>query len=231
MSPTPRREVLHQDAIAWLTAHPAHPGASLVTSLPDHSELGLPPTRWPEFFAHAARLCLMAVPDDGVAVFFQTDNRSEGRQVSKAAMVLAAASELGVPVLWHKIVLRRPPGTKTLGRPGYSHLLAFSRRAVMAVERSSPDVLVDMGEVDWSHGMGQAAAREAISTIRRASPSTNRVLAPFCGRGMALRVANEAGLDALGIELNRKRAEAAARNLADTPGGFESTGSRRGSDD
>lgn len=211
MSAPPRREVLHQDALAWLTQHPAHPGASLLCSLPDVSEVGLPPARWPDLFAEAARLCLLAVPEEGVVVFFQTDNRQDGRQLSKAGMILAAAARLEVPMLWHKIVLRRPPGTKTMGRPGYSHLLAFSRRATLPVERSSPDVLPDMGEVDWSHGMGQAAAREAITTIRRASPTTTLVLAPFCGRGMALRIANEAGLDALGIELNRKRAEAAAR--------------------
>lgn len=209
MSHAPLRQVLHQDALPWLAAHPAHPGASLLTSLPDVTEVGLPPAQWPAFFAQAARLCLQAVPDQGVAVFFQTDNRSAGRQVSKAAMVLAAAAALEVPLLWHKIVLRRPPGTKTMGRPGYSHLLAFSRAATLPVEQSSPDVLAELGEVDWSHGMGRAAAVEAMATIRRASPTTTLLLAPFCGLGVALSVANEAGLDGLGIERNRKRAERA----------------------
>ncbi|MCK6506290.1 SAM-dependent methyltransferase [Myxococcota bacterium] len=209
MTGGPGRQVLHQDALPWLAAHPAWPGASLLTSLPDVSEAGLPPASWPAFFAEAARLCLLAVPDDGVAVFFQTDNRHEGRQVSKAAMVLAAAAALDLPLVWHQVVLRRPPGTKTMGRPGYSHLLAFSRRATLPVEQRGPDVLPDLGEVDWSHGMGRAAAAQAVAQIRRASPSTTLLLAPFCGLGVALSAANEAGLEALGIERNRKRAEKA----------------------
>jgi tRNA G10 N-methylase Trm11 len=35
------------------------------------------------------------------------------------------------------------------------------------------------------------------------------VVDPFCGHGTMLAVANAAGLDALGVELSRKRAEKA----------------------
>jgi len=210
MTPSPpAREVVHDDALAWLRAHPALPGASLVTSLPDVSELGLGAEQWRAFFAEAARLCLQATPPEGLTIFFQTDNRVDGRWVSKAGLVLAAAAELEVPVLWHKVVCRRPPGTRLSGRPGFSHLLAFSRLATVPAERSSPDVLPGLGELPWSHSMGLAAAEEALATIQLASPGTRVVLAPFCGIGTVLAVANRHGLDAIGIERNRKRAERA----------------------
>lgn len=212
--PSPLREVLHADALVWLAEHPATPGASLLTSLPDKAELGLPLDRWRPLFQQAACLCLQAVDDEGLAVFFQTDNREQGRWVSKAGLVLAAAAELGIPLVWHKIVLRRPAGSRSMGRPGYSHLLAFSAQATVPAEASSPDVLPELGEMPWSHGMGLAAAEEALRTIRRASPSTRLLLAPFCGHGTALEVANRHGLDTIGIERNRKRAERARGNGA-----------------
>ena len=38
---------------------------------------------------------------------------------------------------------------------------------------------------------------------------TRTVVDPFCGHGTVLSVANQLGLDAIGIELGRKRAERA----------------------
>jgi hypothetical protein len=201
----PTRQVVHGDALEWLREHPAQPGVSLITSLPDRSELGVIEPEWRAFFLEAATLCLQAVPPEGIAVFFQTDNRLNGRWVSKGGLVIQAAAALGVPVLWHKVVCRRPPGTRLPGRPGYAHLLAFSALAHVPANHSSPDVLPELGEQPWSHSMGRAAAEEAVKTIRRASPSTKQVVAPFCGIGTALAVANAHGLDAVGIERNRKR--------------------------
>ena len=116
----PSREVVHGDALDWLRAHPQDPGCSLVTSLPDKAELGLPPERWRPFFVDAARLCLQATPAEGLTIFFQTDNREGGGWVSKAGLVLAAAAAEEHPLLWHKIVCRRPPGTRSSGRPTFS---------------------------------------------------------------------------------------------------------------
>lgn len=191
--------------MAWLREHPAIPAASLLTSLPDRSELSASEPAWRDFFSQAATLCLAAVPPEGIAVFFQTDNKRDGTWVSKSGLVLSAAARLGRPLLWHKIVCRRAPGTRLTGRPGYAHLLAFSQLARVPANHSTPDVLPGLGEQPWSHSMGQAAAEEAVKTIRRASPSTRLLVAPFCGIGTALAVANAHGLEAVGIEQHRKR--------------------------
>ena len=215
----PTRQVVHGDALEWLAAHPSMPDTSVVASLPDVSELGVTMERWRAFFTEAVRLALLTTAPDGLTVFFQTDLRLEGRWVSKAGLVLGAAAALDVPVLWHKIVCRRPPGTRLTGRPGYSHLIAFSRQARMPGNRDTADVLPDLGDMPWSHSMGTASAREALHAIRLASPTTTTVVAPFCGVGTVLALANEQGFHAIGIERNRKRAEQARHLVRDGAGG------------
>lgn len=205
----PVREVLHGDAIDYLRTHPRAAGTSVLASMPDVSELGISLERWREFFSEAAGLCLEAADDAGLVVFFQTDLKLDGRWVSKASLVLAAAERAGVPLLFHKLVCRREPGKIVHGRPGYSHLLAFSRTARDETAHATPDVLPDLGTMPWSHSMGTRAAETALQAIRRMSPSTTRILVPFCGIGTALAVADLHGFDSLGIERKRKRADLA----------------------
>lgn len=204
-----RREVIHGDALDWLRENPARPGCSLLTTMPDVTECGVPYAEWRRFFLEAARLALLATPEDGLTLFFQTDNRLEGRWISKAAMVLRVIEELDVPLLWHKIVCRKPPGTVLLGRPGYSHIIAASRGCRMPPQGGFPDVLPDLGDMPWSHSMGTRAAELCVRAIKIASPSTHTVVVPFCGIGTALAMANDHGLDCIGLERNRKRAEQA----------------------
>lgn len=208
-NPTPQREVIHGDAIEWLLAHPSLANASVIASLPDVGELGVPLERWREFFLAAARACLLTTADDGLSVFIQTDNKREGRWISKAGLILRVADELDIPLIFHKIVCRRPPGTRIPGRPGYSNILAFSRRAIDDANHPTPDVLPDVGDMPWSHSIGTRAAETAVDAIRRTSPGTNRIVVPCCGIGTILAVANERGFDVVGIERNRKRADAA----------------------
>ncbi len=206
MSPPPQREVVHGDALAWMAERPAMPGVSVICSIPDVSELGTTMPLWEAWFIEAARLALRVTPPDGVTVFFHTDLKHEGRWISKAALVLRAADR---PLLWHKVVCRKPAGDVSRGRPGFSNLLAFSESVRDDANRPFPDVLPSLGEMAWSHSMGSAAASLAAGFVRRMSPATHTIVAPFCGLGAALDAANRVGLAAIGIERNRKRAERA----------------------
>jgi hypothetical protein len=203
------RTVLHADALQWLRDHPAQPGCSVLASMPDVTEWGVTLDVWEERFYEAARLCLLATPPEGITVLFQTDARAEGRWVSKGGLVIRAAAELGIPMLWHKLVLQRPPNTSLHARAGYSHLLAFSRQVRIPGTHASPDVLPDRGRVPWSHSMGTRAVVRALRDIRAFSPATHTLIQPFCGIGTALAVANQHRFHAIGIELNRRRAEQA----------------------
>ncbi len=204
-----QRIVHHTDAIEFLADHPRTAGASVLTSLPDVAELGCPVAEWRAWFARAATLCLDAAAPHGITFFYQTDNKHPDGWTSKAMLVLDAAQTAGVPLLWHKIVLRQPAGATVLGRPGYAHLLAFSRACRIPLPYLGPDVLPDIGDRPWSHSMGTRAARFAVETIQRHSPQTTHLLNPFCGEGTAVAVSEALGLPVVGIERNRKRAERA----------------------
>ena len=205
----PSRIVHNEDAIAWLTRSPVLDGCSLFTSLPDVSELspmGL--DVWKHWFVDAARLVLERTPDDGVALFYQTDIKVEKRWIDKAYLVQRAAEDTGHPLLWHKVVCRHPAGTVTPGRPGYAHLLCFSRAVIPDLSRCTPDVLPALGAMTWSRAMGLDAARLAARFVRTQTASRTLV-DPFCGVGTALAVANAEGLDAVGVELSPRRARKA----------------------
>ncbi len=211
----PRRTIVHADALAWLALaeNVADPDASVVTSLPDVSELpelGL--EGWRAWFVEAARQVIAWTPRTGVSVFFQSDVRVGGVVLDKSYLVLRAAEQEGASLLWHKIVCRRPPGTVSFGRPSWSHMLCVAREPRPPARSPGPDVLPDAGLMPWSRAMGVSACRVACGYLRD-EVGARLVVDPFCGRGTVLAVANAMGLDALGIDVSAKRCRA-ARTLA-----------------
>lgn len=208
----PNREVICADAVPWLAEQaartPPSSGLSVITSLPDVSEVNLPLSAWRSWFLEAVRLVVEAVPRENGAVFFQTDIKHEGRWIDKGALVVRAAEDAHAHVLFHKVVCRREPGKLTFGRPGYTHLLAVSRAAVVPDVLPLPDVIVDPGRQPWVRAMGIRAAAHAVRYVRDHLPTTT-VLDPFCGVGTVLAAANALGLDAVGVEKARKRCERA----------------------
>jgi len=206
----PGREVQCAEAIAWMRARGPIPGASAVTSLPDVSELGVSPPVWRGWFMDAVGQVIGAVPDEGVALFFQSDIKRDGVWVDKGALVVRAAEDADARVLFHKIVCRRPPGLLTLGRPGFTHLIAVSRTLKCPDVLPIPDVITDPGRPPWVRAMGVRAAAHAVR-FARDQAAARLIFDPFCGVGTVLAVANLLGLAALGVEQSRKRCERARR--------------------
>ncbi len=203
------RTVFNEDALSWLEGQRVLVGCSFVTSLPDVSELSeLTLEEWKVWFLRATKLILSRCPDDGVAIFYQTDIKNEGVWVDKGYLCQKAADESGHQLLWHKIVCRVPPGQTRFARPAYSHMLCFSRGLKAEVAKSTMDVLPDAGEATWTRGMGMHACRQACLFILHQTPSRT-VIDPFCGHGTVLAVANDLGLNAIGVELGTKRARKA----------------------
>jgi hypothetical protein len=198
----PDRRVHQADALVWLREHAPLAGASVVTSLPDVSELpALDFTSWQAWFTDAAALVLGSVPDQGVAIFFQSDIRHGGLWVDKGALVIRAAERAQVGLVFHRIVCRKPPGTLTFGRATYAHLLGFSRR--VRPSRARADVLADGGPVAGRKAMGSLAALDACRFIREET-ETRVVVDPFCGWGTVLAAANALGMDAIGVDLSAR---------------------------
>lgn len=217
----PSRVVVQAEALAWMGANAAPPRASVVTSLPDVSELAMPIEAWRVWFEDAARAVLRWIPEGGVAVFFQSDIRHGGGWVDKGHLVHRAADAEGATLLWRSTVCRKPAGTVSAGRPGTSHLMAFARPAATESERGAlgpktlgmrglpPDVIPDAGFMPWSRAMGATACRAACRYLLAVGTTT--LVDPFCGRGTALAVANAMGLDAIGVDVSAKAARAARR--------------------
>jgi hypothetical protein len=208
MSSAPTRIVHNTEAVAWLRAQPVLEGCSFITSLPDVSETSLKLPDWKRWFVEAAGLVIDRCPDDGVAIFYQTDIKHEGTWIDKGYLVAKAAEQHGAELLWHKVVCRREPGGITFGRPAYAHMLCFSRGVRADPARSTADVLPSTGEMTWPRAMGVAACRAASRFILDAT-QTRTIVDPFCGIGTALAVANELGMNSIGVEMSRKRAERA----------------------
>jgi hypothetical protein len=205
----PSRTVHHGDGVAFLAnALPAD--HAIITSLPDTSELpALGFAGWRTWFVDTVALTCRAVADDAVAIFYQTDVKHDGRWVDKAHLVLTGAEAAGSHALWHKIVCRVPPGTTTFGRPAYAHCICVSRTRTLEPGASTPDVLPALGAMSWARAMGAAACEMAVKFV--ASIGAHTVVDPFCGVGSALAAANAFGLDAIGVELSRRRASRARR--------------------
>ena len=198
-------------ALQWLAGHALPDAASIVTSLPSFDEFAhRDVTRWRAWFADAAEAVLRSTPDAGACVFFQTDVQHDGVWIDKAFLVQTAAQRTGHALVWHKIALRAPAGTTTNLRPGYAHLLCFSRTVRNLRDNAAADVLARIGDQQWPRAMGRTVADAAVCWLRDHAAATT-IVAPFCGTGTALDAAEAAGLDAIGIERNPGRARRAAR--------------------
>ncbi len=199
------REVHHADAIEWLRGRGVLPGCSVVTGMPDVSEVGMSVAAWRTWFLGGARAVMDIVPDDGVTIFFQTDLRTGGTTIDKGTMVQSVAEARGMSLLFSKVVCRLPPGTLAFGRPTFTRFLAFSVAARLPGNLPIPDVIVDDGQKTWERAPGLPVVAAAMRCVRAATKSTI-VVDPFCGKGWFLAVANAYGLDAIGVEKNRSRA-------------------------
>lgn len=204
-----RRTIIHAEALGWLASNTAVSGTSVITSLPDVSEIpNLGFAGWREWFIDTARRLMLWVPADGTAIFFQSDIRFEDVWVDKGYMIMEAARAAEASLVWHKIVCRKPPGTISLGRPSYSHMLCFSPVVRPTPQRPGPDVIADAGHMPWPRAMGENACRVACRFLRDET-ATRVVVDPFCGEGSVLAMANAYGFEAIGIDRSGKRCRAA----------------------
>ncbi|CAN5923384.1 hypothetical protein BH11MYX3_BH11MYX3_21670 [soil metagenome] len=201
----PAREVHCGDGVAFLASGRMPADHAIFTSLPDHSEvptMGVP--AWKRWFIETVTLACSAIADDAVAIFYQTDVKHDGRWIDKGHLVLTGADAASSHALWHKVVCRVPAGMVTFGRPAYAHVICVSRERRLSPGTSTADVLPALGKMSWARAMGSAACEVAIGFI--ASTGARTVVDPFCGQGTALVAANAHGLDAIGVELSKRRA-------------------------
>lgn len=191
----------------------------MVTSLPDVTELRNPPlsissaAEYSLWFTATVEVLVSKLRRNCVAVFFQTDAVCGEAFIDKAALCAAGAAQAGGAPFFHKIALRAPLGALKRSTPGFTHVLCFVgpsgldapvSSAARGAERRWPDTFA-RGATAWPRGIGADAARLAAAFLRDGL-GADTMLNPFCGTGITLAAANDAGMDALGVDLSPKRA-------------------------
>ncbi len=203
------RIVHHMDAIQWLNEQEELKNSSIVTSLPDISEFPKFSIEvWKKWFVDTAGLVLSKCGHEGLVIFYQTDIKKEGVWIDKSFLCQKAAEQMHYNLVAHKIICRAPAGIETKDATGYSHLLCFSKTPKPEITKAFADVMPDAGETTWKRGMGKNVCELACRIVKEHT-KTQTIVDPFCGHGGVLAVANELGLNAIGVDHKLKYAKKA----------------------
>lgn len=226
-----------EDAVAWMEAMSERglpEGSCVVTGVPDIHEvdpegkMGI--DGYQKWFQRIVELVLTRIPEGSLAIFMQTDVKLQNensavarlgngggyywRWVDKAYLAIAAAERVpGARLLWHKIIFSGivgGGGGRNSAVAGYTHFLCFTTGAEPEPLASFPfpDVL-RKGLSTWVSGSGAQALEEVCTCLH--ARGCKLVVDPFCGEGAVLAVANALGMEALGVEISKKRAKLARR--------------------
>ncbi|MEZ4846097.1 MAG: SAM-dependent methyltransferase [Bdellovibrionota bacterium] len=194
-----KKQIIHADAIEWLNTNELK-DVSIITSLPDISEFPkLTITAWKNWFIETAKLVMTKCSSEGITIFYQSDIKRDGIWIDKSFLLQQAAEQIHQTLIMHKIVCRVPAGINTQTKVGYSHLLCFSQAPNPTLIKSCTDVLPEAGETTWERGMGINVCKLACEMVKNHTV-TRTILDPFCGHGGVLEVANQLGLNAIGID-------------------------------
>jgi DTW domain-containing protein YfiP len=235
------RVVWRRDTAKWLRAATDSnsgecdvalpPSFNIVSGLPDISEVRpkVSPPQYEAWCIEVVTRMMQLLPDDRVAIFYQTPGRysgEDGSWLDKQYLVTAGARAAGALCVWQKIVLYQDSvGRKRGGtRAGFVTLLCFSKGHRVPRDHATVDVLSDRGHMAYSHATGEAACAAAIEycleAAERGAPTSDDASAagpivdPFCGYGSVLAVANAYGLPAIGLDVSLKCCAKAADHTA-----------------
>jgi len=140
---------------------------SIITSLPDSSELSRSPSRSGANVQRNLRRSSAVRSASSAAIFFQTDVKREGTWVDKAYLVqreprAQAAHSSGT----RSSAARRPAPRRSAARRS-AHLLCFSRELRLEPKHSTADVLPRLGEMMWARAMGVEACVAACQFLAK----------------------------------------------------------------
>jgi hypothetical protein len=199
-----RRTILCRDSLPWLAGQKGKLDA-VVASIPEMDEVGLKEDDYVVFFRKAGRLCLEAVKDTGYCVFLQTDRKHNG-WIDKAYFLADEAQKLGINMIWHKIALRVDVGKSDIFRPGYSHMLCFSKKG--KIKPIMPDV-IERGAVTYENAFGIEAVKMVMEFLK--ANGVKHITDPFVGSGTTVAIANALGLKATGLDIDRSQCKKAEK--------------------
>jgi 2-polyprenyl-3-methyl-5-hydroxy-6-metoxy-1,4-benzoquinol methylase len=190
----PTREVYCDDANIWLLKKRFD---IMITSLPDMEEVGATLEKWQEWIKSTCNNIVNSANNDSIIFFYQTDRKYSGRIIDKKTMISQVFLDSGYNNILSKIVLRREPNKMDLFRPTYTNLFGFSKTITSG--GTTPDVIY-AGKMIYNNAMGFNAVETCINFLK-AKKITGTILDPFCGQGSVLKIANQLGYDAIGVDI------------------------------
>jgi hypothetical protein len=205
MSRNGMRTVITEDANVWLIQQ--HNIKAIITSLPDMEEVGLDLEHWQKWVKTTCWNIMNSLSDDGIVIFYQTDRKYKGQIIDKKSLISNVFLDNGYMNIMSKIVLKLPPYSTSIYRPSYTNMFGFSKK--QTVGKATPDVFY-AGEMMYKNAMGSEACLEAIEFVVNRT-KTDCIVDPFCGMGSVLKIANNIGLNSIGVDIDPEQTKIAEK--------------------
>lgn len=200
------RKIIVADSLKWLAGQPNGSISNVVTGICDMGETQMTMDQYLDFFRKVSGLIFKKLNPKGYAIFIQTDRKYQRSWIDKSYILTSMAQQAGFKMVWHKIVLHRGVGRTDLHRPTYAHMLCYTKTGNPGA--AFPDV-IDVSKKLYKNATPLEAARLAIEFVKKNSKAGKTVLDPFVGRGTVVALANQVGLDAIGIDIDPVQAKKA----------------------
>jgi hypothetical protein len=200
-----KREVICADSHQWLLTQKDI--KAIITSLPDMEETNHSLEEWEQWVRETCSLLAASLSQDGIIIFYQTDRKHKGFNIEKKTLISQEFKLMGYDNIFNKIVLKQQPETVNLFRPGFSNMFGFSKAAKSG--KATPDVLY-AGEMVYKNAMGFKAGKLAIDFIS-SQGDTDTIVDPFCGQGSILKLANDNGYNAVGVDIVQEQCNKALK--------------------
>jgi len=192
----PLREVFCMDAIDWLNTNKNN--ECIITSIPSRGEVKIRNVKeYETFFRLAVKKIFEATKDDGYVIFLQTDEKHNGL-IDKCYLIADEAVKAGYNTIWKTIALTRSIGIVNSVRQTYSNLICYSKKNKVG-KKTIPNTIY-AGEIRHPSGFGLDAVRLCVDYVK--SRGITKIIDPFCGSGSTLLIANEKGLDSVGVDID-----------------------------
>ena len=184
-----------------------HSFPSIITSLPDMSEVDMEEQDYISFLRTTIPIILSSVEPKGYAIFIQTDRKHKGL-IDKSYYLTESAYALGMRMMFHKICLIRDVDSNDKYKPTYSHILCYSLKGTPG--GSTPDIF-HRGDTLYKHGMGTIACTKCLEFLQKHKIS--HVCDPFVGQGTTLILAKQLGFTGVGIDIDETQIEKCRKNI------------------
>jgi len=201
------RKIIVADSMKWLALQKSQSIPNVITGICDMDEIGLTDiNKYLDFFNRIAQLIFEKTNPNGYAIFIQTDRKIERSWIDKSLLLSTIAQKNGFKMVWHKIVLHRDVDATDLHRPGYAHMVCYTKNGTSGA--ATPDI-IPVSQRLYKNGTPVEAAVRAIEFVKRYTKSEPCVVDPFVGQGTIVAIANAYGLNAIGIDIDSQQARKA----------------------